>query len=389
MQSFFISKISKENAGKNTINPAVQLNLDYYKLGKLQILRWPRLPKGQLRNGSMNNKGTPHRLLIIDDDSDYRKLLLNWLSDHFQGAKVVEYDPVNGVPDAGFDWSSFDVLLLDYDLKLGKVTGLDILQANHDNALFPSTIMLTSAGSEDVAVRAMKFGVTDYLRKERLDKNQLKGAVEFALEDQVSKRQRLGTMEEAIQIAQAEAKKVIAEFKSKYAKLRELEVKRVKVERERIEQDLQKKQEVLRQIEQERQKAQELRDKLATEMEKLKNSDASADVKEKLDITQQQLVLAKDGFNRIEQDYKQTVAAIAKSEWKQERGAAVQEKLEKDMENFRQEMEQHEKQLSGLNVRMKERLGILEDIARSKKESALKHDKVLLDGITSQLGKEE
>lgn len=340
----------------------------------------------------MDNKTTLRRILIIDDNSDYRKLLLSWLSNQFPDVEVVEHDPgTDGIPDANFDWPSCDVLLLDYDLELDEVTGLDILQANHDNNLFPATIMLTGAGNEDVAVRALKYGVTDYLRKERMDKDQFKEAVEFAFTQQASKRERLSTLEEAIQIAQAESRKVIASFKSKYAKLRELEVKRVKVERVKIEQDLQKKEEVLRQIEQERQKAQELKDKLMADMEKLKNpgTAATSGLNEHLEITQEQLVLAKNGINRIEQDYEDVKAAMAKTQWKQERGAAVQQELEKDMANFREEMDQHEKQLSSFNVRMKERLGILENIARDKKETALKHDKVLLDGITSMLGKEE
>lgn len=342
----------------------------------------------------MDNMITPHRILIIDDSSDFRKLLLNWLGEQFQGVELVENDPENdGVPGADFDWSSFDVLLLDYDLNLDGITGLDILQANHENKMFPATIMLTGAGNEDVAVRALKSGVTDYLRKERLDKDQLKGAVEFALAQQVSNRERLSTMEEAIQVAQAEAKKVIASFKSKYAMLRELEIKRVKAEREKIEQDLQKKQEVLQQIEQERQKAEELRKTLLAEKEKLENSKAAAGVdtgiNEQLEITQEHLALANNGINRIQQDYEQVKAAMDRTQWKQEQGFEIQQQLESDMSSFKNEMEQHEKRLLQFNDKMKERLGILKDIAKSKKETEMKHDKVLLDDITSMLDKEE
>lgn len=342
----------------------------------------------------MDNKTILNRILIIDDNSDYRKLLLNWLGDQFQDVEMVEHDPGNdGVPGADFDWSSFDVLLLDYDLNLDKITGLDILQANQDNSQFPATIMLTGAGSEDVAVRALKAGITDYLRKERLDKDQLKAAVEFAFAQQVSKREHLNTIEEAIQVAQTESKKVIASFKSKYAKLRELEVKRVKAEREKIEQDLLKKQELLRQIEQERQKAEELRKWLMAEVEKLGNSHATAGVKtglnEQLEITQEHLALANDSINRIEQDYEHIKAAVARSRWKQEQGAEIQQRLENDMTGFMEEMSRQEKQLSEFNARMKEKLNVLSGIARDKKEFAMKHDKNLIEDISSMLDKED
>lgn len=339
----------------------------------------------------MDKNITQHRILIIDDDGDYRKLVRGWLGNQIPDTEVVEYDPVSdGIPAADFNWSSFDVLLLDYDLNLGEITGLDILQANQENKLFPATVMLTAAGSEDVAVRAFKFGVLDYLRKERTDRVHLIEAVKHALAHQVTKRQHLDTMEEAIHIAQVESRKVIATFKSKYAKLRELEVKRVKAERERIEQDLQKKQEVLQQIEQERRKAEELKSYLLKEMEKMEtHATDPGDIKEQLEVTQEKLALANNSIDRIEQDYKQAEAAVARTQWKQEQGLALQQQLENDMSSFRDDMEQHEIQMSEFNNKIKGRIDVLKDIARSKKESAMKHDRNLLDDITSSLGKEE
>ena len=110
------------------------------------------------------------RILIFDDDVDQRKLLLVYLGKMFDGVELEEYDPlVLGAPDESFDWSKFDVLILDYFLCLHGVTGLDILHANRKNPDFPATIMLTGAGNEEVAVRALKAGVYDYLRKQSLE----------------------------------------------------------------------------------------------------------------------------------------------------------------------------------------------------------------------------
>jgi len=58
-------------------------------------------------------------ILILDDDGDFRKLLITILSKKFEGVTVTEYDPVaQGVPDENFNWSKYDVLLLDYLLTI-------------------------------------------------------------------------------------------------------------------------------------------------------------------------------------------------------------------------------------------------------------------------------
>ena len=132
------------------------------------------------------------KILIIDDDEDCRNLLLHMLASQFQDFEVVEYDPLSqGVPGKNFNWSDFDVLLLDYDLRLDGVTGLDILQDNYDNPLFPTTIMLTGAGNEEVKVRALRSGVADYLRKDQVKMQEFKAAIDKAFAQQLSKRQHL------------------------------------------------------------------------------------------------------------------------------------------------------------------------------------------------------
>jgi EAL domain-containing protein (putative c-di-GMP-specific phosphodiesterase class I)/CheY-like chemotaxis protein len=92
----------------------------------------------------------------------------------FPDAGVVLYEPeTKGRPDASFDWSSFDVLLLDYRLGENE-NGLDWLREfkRKDNN-FPATILLTAAGSEEVAVGALRFGAHDYLKKQSLNSERL------------------------------------------------------------------------------------------------------------------------------------------------------------------------------------------------------------------------
>lgn len=142
----------------------------------------------------MSQDGLQH-ILLIDDDADFRNLLKTHLGKQFEGVELEEYDPAaRGIPGDDFDWSRYDVLLLDYYLSPHGVTGLDILQANRKNLLFPATIMLTGAGNEEVAVRALKAGVHDYLRKEKLDKDKLRLAIIEAFEKKKSERERINEL---------------------------------------------------------------------------------------------------------------------------------------------------------------------------------------------------
>lgn len=132
------------------------------------------------------------RILIFDDDSDFRKLLLIRLRKMFDGVDLEEYDPIaDGVPGEDFNWAGYDVLLLDYYLCIHGVTGLDILHKNRKNPHFPATIMLTGAGNEEIAVHALKSGVSDYMRKEKLDKEELRKAILKAFEEQKDKRKKI------------------------------------------------------------------------------------------------------------------------------------------------------------------------------------------------------
>jgi EAL domain-containing protein (putative c-di-GMP-specific phosphodiesterase class I)/FixJ family two-component response regulator len=132
------------------------------------------------------------RILIFDDDSDFRKLLLIRLKKMFDGVDLEEYDPIaDGVPGEDFNWAGYDVLLLDYYLCIHGVTGLDIIHKNRKNPHFPATIMLTGAGNEEIAVHALKSGVSDYMRKEKLDKEELRIAILKAFEEQKTKRKKI------------------------------------------------------------------------------------------------------------------------------------------------------------------------------------------------------
>ena len=189
------------------------------------------------------------RILILDDDGDYRKLLLAYLGGEFKNIELVEYDPVDmGVPGTDFQWSDYDVLILDYDLRNDNANGLDILRENKDNPDFPATIMLTGAGSEEVAVTALKSGVSDYFRKHNMKKEQLLDSIRNIFTRQQLHKERTYTMEEAQKAAKAEAMKLIFAFRTKYDRMHRTEMDRLLAEKARLEQELQDSKKIFEQL---------------------------------------------------------------------------------------------------------------------------------------------
>ncbi len=110
-------------------------------------------------------KNSAITVLLVDDEDSFRLVLREVLSsipefhvldsDSGEGAiEILKHHPV-------------DLVVLDY--KMPGVTGLNVLQWMNEQKLETPVIMLTAAGSEAVAVEAMKLGAYDYIRKESID----------------------------------------------------------------------------------------------------------------------------------------------------------------------------------------------------------------------------
>ncbi len=287
----------------------------------------------------MDTKESLRRILIIDDDADFRKLILSWLTSQFQDIEVVEYDPQSqGVPYKNLDWSTFDVLLLDYDLQLGGVTGLDILQDCYDNLLFPTTIMLTGAGNEETRVRALQLGVADYLRKEQLTKEEIKAAIDNAFAQQSSKRNHLYILNDAMQVAQSESKKIIEVYKAQYELEHEQEVKSLKAKLKNNQQELIKNQEMLATLEEDHKNAEVEKSKLLAEIHKLNDQQSNAteevDIETKLESTQDGLLRVNKSIKNVKQSIDNAKAAVEKTRWKQDKEAAARDEMRQRLEMF-------------------------------------------------------
>jgi len=71
--------------------------------------------------------------------------------------------------------NTFDVIILDN--RMPGMSGIDVLQWMHEQKVIIPVIMITAAGSEEVAVEALKHGVFDYIRKDQISKDRLAIAI--------------------------------------------------------------------------------------------------------------------------------------------------------------------------------------------------------------------
>lgn len=131
--------------------------------------------------------------LIIDDDDDYRNLISRKLSRSFPDIKVGEIDPLSDrMPDESYSWEDTDFIILDYQLGI-DITGLDWFKQFKTGSL-PATILLTAKGSEELAVKAMKLGIDDYIVKEHFDNEKLTASIKECVARKQQERERLVTL---------------------------------------------------------------------------------------------------------------------------------------------------------------------------------------------------
>jgi len=121
------------------------------------------------------------KILIIDDSKDFRALVRLYLAKVLEGAELVEYAVEDiGKPADDYQWSDYDVLLLDYNLGGGE-DGFSWLKEFKQRLGFPPTIILTAEGDEYIAVKAIKLGAADYLNKVDITPKRLGDVIEEAI----------------------------------------------------------------------------------------------------------------------------------------------------------------------------------------------------------------
>ncbi len=106
-------------------------------------------------------------ILLVDDDSFFADVVGEQLKDECKHQVTIARSAREAQELLEKKASFFDVILTDYYMP--EMTGLDLLQWMQGQQIETPVVMLTAAGSDVVAVEAMKLGAYDYVRKEQLD----------------------------------------------------------------------------------------------------------------------------------------------------------------------------------------------------------------------------
>src|SRR5512147_1309440 len=109
----------------------------------------------------VNNMNKPLKVLVIDDSSDSREFTVEYLLKPNNFLVDVAEDGLTGLSKALKTTS--DLILLDYELP--KLNGVQVLRRLRECGIKTPVILMTSHGSEQLAVEVFLLGVQNYLIK--------------------------------------------------------------------------------------------------------------------------------------------------------------------------------------------------------------------------------
>ena len=117
-------------------------------------------------------------VLLVEDNPDDREYICDMLTGDTSG--IVVHAVETGTEAVSYVAANpVDCVLLDY--RLGSESGIEVLTAIKEIAVFCPVIMLTGQGTEEIAVTVMKQGASDYLVKQRINQTNLTRIVQNAV----------------------------------------------------------------------------------------------------------------------------------------------------------------------------------------------------------------
>ncbi|MBD2082882.1 response regulator [Leptolyngbya sp. FACHB-17] len=131
-------------------------------------------------------------ILFVDDNRGDRLLAIRELRKNFPDLQAIEIGTADGLASA-LETGEFDAVVTDYQLLWSD--GLSVLQAIKSRYPNCPVIMFTNSGSEEIAVKGMKQGLSDYVLKGQ-PLYRLTVAVQESLEKQRMRREYDKTVEQ-------------------------------------------------------------------------------------------------------------------------------------------------------------------------------------------------
>ena len=144
-----------------------------------------------------NNGARTMHVLLIEDDAEDRKLVSDYLVEAGPGIFSLEFADRLSVGLQTLSEKVVDAVLL--DLFLPDSEGLETFTQVHSRFPRVPIVILTGLDDEELAMRAVRRGAQDYLRKEQLTSELLIRALRYAAERKQAEEQiRRAQMIEAI-----------------------------------------------------------------------------------------------------------------------------------------------------------------------------------------------
>ncbi|MET0391698.1 MAG: ATP-binding protein [Chitinophagaceae bacterium] len=127
------------------------------------------------------------RIAIIDDDEDDFFIISDYLKGIEGNRFTIEWCNNYGEGLRKIKAREYDIYFVDY--RLGRHTGLELLQEISASNVDDPVILLTGKGNKDIDVSAMRSGATDYLIKSELNTEKLERCIRYSLERSAALRE--------------------------------------------------------------------------------------------------------------------------------------------------------------------------------------------------------
>ncbi len=125
-----------------------------------------------------------NKILLIDDQADFRTLLRKYINKIRPELQVVEFDPLSqAMPGHSFPWDKYGLVILDYNLGTKNENGLTWMR--HFKAIdnMPPVIMLTAEGNSKLAGDIINAGARDFIDKRDVNYEIVKSTLDYFFVD--------------------------------------------------------------------------------------------------------------------------------------------------------------------------------------------------------------
>lgn len=120
------------------------------------------------------------KIILVDTSKTFMAAIRKHLALSLPDIEITEYDAEQqGMPGADFRWDLYDFAVISQELGDGP-SGLEWLRRFGGRDDFPPTTLVAERGDEYLAVKAMKAGACDYVRRVDIRSDRLLGAIREA-----------------------------------------------------------------------------------------------------------------------------------------------------------------------------------------------------------------